>query len=77
METPLRSAALLLAALLLGGCATFQPVRVQPWERATLADELMNPRRAPLDAVFAEHILFSREGSAGGAGVGGSGCGCN
>jgi hypothetical protein len=77
MKPAFRPAVAILAALLLGGCASFHPVRVQPWERAKLADELMNPRRAPLDTAFAEHILLSREGSAGGAGVGGSGCGCN
>ncbi|MEI6768670.1 MAG: DUF4266 domain-containing protein [Betaproteobacteria bacterium] len=30
-----------------------------------------------LDQNFTEHTYFSKEGSFGGAGVGGGGCGCN
>ncbi len=64
-------------AAALGGCASFNPVRVQPWERATLADYSMRPDRDPLATAMAEHIYFSRESATGGRGVGGSGCGCN
>ena len=72
------AAGLLLATVLIGGgCVGFDPVRVQPWERGTLADELMNPARDPIDAAMDEHIYFSRESAAGGQAVGGSGCGCN
>lgn len=56
------------------GCST---VRVQPWERATLADSTMRPDRDPLATAMFEHVYFSREAAAGGRGVGGSGCGCN
>jgi hypothetical protein len=73
-----------LAALLgtlgvaaLGGCTNARLVRVQPWERATLADYTMNPARDPIATVNAEHVYFSRESASGGGGVGGSGCGCN
>lgn len=59
-------------AAILSGCTT-----VQPWERAALADYKMRPDRDPLMTVMTEHIYFSREASAGGRGVGGSGCGCN
>ncbi|KAB2647309.1 MAG: DUF4266 domain-containing protein [Verrucomicrobiota bacterium] len=59
------------------GCANFQTVRVQPWERGTLADYTMSPDRDPLGNQLAEHIYFSREAATGGAGVGGAGCGCN
>jgi hypothetical protein len=72
--------AALLGALglaVLGGCANAKLVRVQPWERATLADYTMNPARDPLATVNAEHVYFSRESASGGRGVGGSGCGCN
>jgi hypothetical protein len=67
---------LIIAGLALGsgGCAT---VRVQPWQRATLADYTMNPDRDPLATAMTEHVLFSREAASGGRGVGGSGCGCN
>jgi hypothetical protein len=72
--------ALLLAALaltLFGGCASPRLVRVQPWERATLADATMRPDRDPLATAMSEHIFFSRESASGGRGIGGSGCGCN
>jgi len=67
----------LAAAGLFSGCASSQLVRVQPWERAALADFTMRPDRDPLHTALAEHIYFSRESAAGGRGVGGSGCGCN
>jgi hypothetical protein len=73
-------AALLLSTLCivtLGGCANTNLVRVQPWERTTLADYTMRPNRDPLATTMAEHVYFSRESASGGTGVGGSGCGCN
>ena len=72
-------AALALATLatVLGGCAGANAIRVQPWERATLADYAMRPDRDPLGTQLDEHIYFSREAASGGRGVGGSGCGCN
>jgi hypothetical protein len=68
---------LALALGALGGCAGTNLTRVQPWERATLADPLMRPDRDPLATALAEHVYFSREAASGGRGVGGSGCGCN
>ena len=73
-------AALALAVLglgALGGCTSTKLVKVQPWERATLADYTMRPDRDPLTTALAEHVYFSRESATGGRGVGGSGCGCN
>ena len=70
-------AAVALAAVLQCGCSTMPAVRVHPWERAALADEIMNPDRDPLGTAMAEHVYFSREAANGGRGVGGSGCGCN
>lgn len=73
----------LVALTLLGlaafgaGCSSAKLVRVQPWERETLADPTMNPDRDPLRGAMSEHVYFSREASSGGRGVGGSGCGCN
>jgi hypothetical protein len=74
---PLLFAALGLALALASGCATASAVRVRPWERATLADDTMNPDRDPLGGALNEHVYFSREAASGGRGVGGSGCGCN
>jgi hypothetical protein len=68
---------LALATLSVTGCATTRFVRVQPWERAALADFSMRPDRDPLHTALSEHIYFSRESATGGRGVGGSGCGCN
>ena len=62
----------LTVAALASGCAV-----VQPWERGELADYTMRPDRDPLSDLFEEHVYFTREGAAGGRGVGGGGCGCN
>ena len=71
--TQLSTAAVLLAGLAgFTGCTT-----VRPWERGNLADYTMQADRDPLHVAMAEHIYFSREGSTGGRGVGGGGCGCN
>jgi hypothetical protein len=70
--------ALLLAVLgVIGGLSGCASVRVQPWERGTLADYSMRSDRDPLATAASEHTYFSRESATGGRGVGGSGCGCN
>jgi len=63
---------LVLVLLSLSGCAT-----VAPEQRAILADPTMQfdaegKHEAPL-----RHALENREGSMGGTGVQGGGCGCN
>jgi hypothetical protein len=65
------------ASLIQCGCSTPSAVRVHPWERATLADDTMNPGRDALGTAMTEHVYFAREAASGGRGVGGSGCGCN
>jgi hypothetical protein len=83
MKTPFLSfrflilTAVVLAGLAGAGCTQANLVRVKPWERAELADALMNPARDPVATGNAEHVYFSREAATGGRGVGGSGCGCN
>lgn len=80
MKAPSTCSARLVAVitlLTLGGCSQVQVAHVKPWERAQLADAIMNPNRDPLAVANADHIYFSREAAAGGRGVGGSGCGCN
>lgn len=69
----LASAAFALAATL-GGCAG---MNVKPWDRDLLAKEAMKFTPSPIEGAADDHIYFSKEGSAGGAGVGGGGCGCN
>ncbi len=71
------SKAWLVAALtgLLGSCASIGPVA--PWEKGFLAKPEMSFEVDVLDQNFTEHTYFSKEGSFGGSGVGGGGCGCN
>lgn len=64
-------------ALLIGlsaassGCAT-----VKPWQRARLADPCMTFEANANMTAYAAHWQEAREGSSGGAGVQGGGCGC-
>ena len=65
-----------IAALLcVAGCGALPPV--QPWEKGMLAKPAMGFSGDRLEAKMAEQIYSSKEGTAGGAGVGGGGCGCN
>jgi hypothetical protein len=62
-------------AVALSGCAGYAPP--QAWEKGYLAQPAMQFDADRLDAKNLQHILYSKEGSAGGYGVGGGGCGCN
>lgn len=64
----------LAALLVLGGCAL---APVQPWEKGWLAKTGMAFGQDRLDTMHAEQVYSSKEGTAGGSGVGGGGCGCN
>jgi hypothetical protein len=74
----LRRAAFLLVLVALaaatGGCAA---MKVQPWDRDLLAKETMRLTPSTIEGGADDHIYFSKEGSVGGYGVGGGGCGCN
>jgi len=51
---------------------------VKPWEKEILAKRVMKDAGVnPINKQFEEHIYFSKEGSKGGNGVAGGGCGCN
>jgi hypothetical protein len=63
-----------VAVQALAGCAG---VGVKPWEREVLARDEMQLDAYPLDTALDDHIYFSKEGSSGGRGFGGGGCGCN
>jgi hypothetical protein len=67
---------LLLSAIALSACSPAL-VRVQPYERGTLAKPVMADSLDPLETAMTDHAYFSREASSGGGGVGGGGCGCN
>jgi hypothetical protein len=55
------------------GCAR----AVLPSEKAYLADPIMQFGADPLEAAADAHIQDNREGSTGGRGTTGGGCGCN
>lgn len=59
---------------LISGCAT---MGVHVWERDILAKPSMNLERNAIERDIDDHIYFSKEGSSGGRGFGGGGCGCN
>nr|WP_315467799.1 DUF4266 domain-containing protein [uncultured Undibacterium sp.] len=70
----------LLLPLIAGpaGCSSLGTIgKVQAWEKGKLARQEMKFDRDLLDGKFVDHIYFSKEGAAGGASVGGGGCGCN
>jgi hypothetical protein len=68
----LRRAAILAVALASGGCAT-----LAPQQRAILADPTMQFDGEAKHEASLNHALDNREGSMGGTGVSGGGCGCN
>jgi len=55
-----------------GGC-----VRVAPYQRGRLAKPKMQLQRDAQATEIEQHVYESREGSAGGYGGTGGGCGCN
>lgn len=70
---------LLLLIVCLGivqGCSSWEPW-VKPYERANLADPIMNPARDPVAASYIYHVHETRESSRGAGSVSGGGCGCN
>jgi len=65
------------AALLIGLLATAGCVTVKPAQRAVLADPIMQFEGDPQASAQHRHAIDNREGSYGGGGVSGGGCGCN
>jgi len=63
-----------MAISLLSACAI---TPVEAWDKGHLANTEMTFDADKLEAGFADHTYFSKEGSSGGRGVGGGGCGCN
>jgi hypothetical protein len=59
-------------AIFVAGCAT-----VAPEQRAILADPTMQFDAEAKHEAALRHALDNREGSMGGTGVSGGGCGCN
>jgi len=66
--------ALAVVILWLAGCAS---LGVDVWERDILAKTEMQLDSDAVNHGLDDHIYFSKEGSSGGRGFGGGGCGCN
>ena len=64
--------AALFVATTLASC-----VRVQPYQRETLSKRSMSADKDASELRFEQHSRGSREGSDGGTGEAGGGCGCN
>jgi hypothetical protein len=72
MKKPREFFFLLVALAGLAGCAT-----VAPQQRAILADPTMQFDAESKHDAALRHAIENREGSMGGTGVSGGGCGCN
>lgn len=69
----IRSGIACLALVLgLSGCT-----RVKPYQRELLAKRIMSLEPSPEATLLEQHVFQYREGSAGGYGGSGGGCGCN
>ena len=67
---------LLVSSLLLfvAGCGR---MGVRAWQREILSRREMSLEVGAYDRALDDHIYFSKEGSSGGRGFAGGGCGCN
>jgi hypothetical protein len=72
----MRRLSLLALALLCSACADIEPW-VKPYERDHMADPIMSFDRDPVATSYMAHVYGVREGSRGGEGGNGGGCGCN
>jgi len=70
----LGAVALALALAGLSGCGRNA---VRATEKEFLADQIMSFSQDAHEAAADDHVLTNREGSAGGKGAKGGGCGCN
>jgi uncharacterized protein YceK len=68
--------ALVILMILASGCSIFKK-RVAPYEREVLAKPGMNFIENPEEETGMQHMFNAREGSVGGFGGAGGGCGCN
>ena len=66
----------LMAVAVLSGCSGIEPW-VKPYERDKLADPIMALDGDSVSTAYIQHVYEAREGSRGGEGAVGGGCGCN
>ena len=69
-----RPVLLILTLASLAGCGRYA---VRADEKEFLADRIMQPDYDALETASDQHVLNNREGSQGGFGAAGGGCGCN
>jgi len=65
----------LCCAIALPACSSLNTVK--PWDKDILARPEMSLTDSLTGDALDTHIFFSKEGSSGGSGMGGGGCGCN
>lgn len=65
-----------IAIVMLTACGHLEPW-VKPYERAALADPIMDASRDPVADEYMFHVYEVREGARGASGSAGGGCGCN
>ncbi len=65
-----------MVAMLLSGCSMFGK-KVNAFEKQELAQSGMGFIEHPIEEVSVQHMFNAREGSVGGFGGAGGGCGCN
>ena len=65
---------ILMTLASLAGCGRYA---VRADEKEFLADRIMQPDYDALETASDQHVLTNREGSEGGFGAAGGGCGCN
>ena len=63
---------LITVIFLLASCT-----EVKAWQKGNLAKKHMAFSPDPLESKFMQHVYTSKEGTHGGYGVAGGGCGCN
>ena len=64
----------LLLVLSLLACSD---TNIKPWEREQLAKKEMQFNSSKISSAMETHFYYSKEGSSGGQGFSGGGCGCN
>lgn len=72
----LRRCLILSLLLLVTACGQIKPW-VKPYERQSIADEIMSFERDPIADSYLHHVYDAREAARGGDGASGGGCGCN
>ncbi|MCP4431699.1 MAG: DUF4266 domain-containing protein [Gammaproteobacteria bacterium] len=63
-----------LCVFIVGGC---ESTGVESWERGILAQPDMQFQSRDLQLTTDDHFYYSKEGTSGGRGFAGGGCGCN